>query len=140
MLDLYVGNPPSFPIGACHPPLSLAYQLGGPVCLGATLVGALTAATVLWRQPLDRLRARMVRDATIFTGLDTMTMPLLRRLAQTSRAASIVVIEPDASHPLLDEARATGAHVMSRPARRPRGCCSRSSPAVAAAHCGGFMR
>ena len=71
VLDLYVGNPPSFPIGACHPPLSLAYQLGGPVCLGATLVGALTAATVLWRQPLDRLRARMVRDATIVTGLDT---------------------------------------------------------------------
>ena len=112
VLDLYVGNPPSFPIGACHPPLSLAYQLGGPVCLGATLVGALTAATVLWRQPLDRLRARMVRDATIVTGLDTMTIPLLRRLAQTSRAASIVVIEPDASHPLLDEARATGAQVI----------------------------
>ena len=112
VLDLYVGNPPSFPIGACHPPLSLAYQLGGPVCLGATLVGALTAATVLWRQPLDRLRARMVRDATIVTGLDSMTIPLLRRLAQTSRAASIVVIEPDASHPLLDEARATGAQVI----------------------------
>ena len=112
VLDLYVGNPPSFPIGACHPPLSLAYQLGGPVCLGATLVGALTAATVLWRQPVDRLRARMVRDATIVTGLDSMTIPLLRRLAQTSRAASIVVIEPDASHPLLDEARATGAQVI----------------------------
>ena len=112
VLDLYVGNPPSFPMGACHVPLPLAYQLGGPVCLGATLTGALTVATVLWRQPVDRMRARLVRDATIFTGLDSMTIPLLQRLAQTCRPASIVVIEPDASHPLLDEARATGAHVM----------------------------
>lgn len=112
VLDLYVGNPPSYPLGACHPPLPLAYQLGGPVCLGATLVGAVTAAAVLWRQPVDRLRARLVRDATIFTGLDTMTMPLLQQLARTFRPASIVVIEPDASHPLLDQARATGAHVM----------------------------
>ena len=112
VLDLYVGNPPSFPLGACRLPPALAYQLGGPVCLGATLIGAVTAAAVLWRQPVDRMRARLVRDATIFTGLDAMTMPLLQRLAQTFRPASIVVIEPDASHPLLDQARATGAHVM----------------------------
>ena len=112
VLDLYVGNPPSFPLGACTTPLSLAYQLGGPVCLGATLTGALTVAAVLWRQPVDRLRARLVRDATILTGLDSMTIPLLQRLAQTFRPGSIVVIEPDASHPLLDEARATGAQVM----------------------------
>jgi hypothetical protein len=39
-------------------------------------------------------------------------MPLLRRLAETRRPASIVVIEPDGTHPLLDEARAAGAHVM----------------------------
>ncbi|MGH3067147.1 MAG: hypothetical protein ACRDMI_01015 [Streptosporangiaceae bacterium] len=120
VLDLYVGNPPSFPIGGCRLPPALAYQLSGPICLGATLVGALTAATVLWRQPVDRMRARLVRDATIMTGLDTMTMPLLRRLAQTSRPASIVVIEPDASHPLLDEARATGAHVMVGVPTSPR--------------------
>jgi hypothetical protein len=112
VLDLYVGNPPSLPQGACPPPPALAYQLGGPICLGATLIGAVTAAAVLWRQPVDRMRARLVRDATIFTGLDTMTMPLLQQLAQTFRPASIVVIEPDASHPLLDQARATGAHVM----------------------------
>ena len=86
VLDLYVGNPPSFPMGVCRPPLPLAYQLGGPVCLGATLTGALTVATVLWRQPVDRLRARLVRDATIVTGLDSMTIPLLRRLAQTVAA------------------------------------------------------
>jgi hypothetical protein len=112
VLDLYVGNPPSLPQSVCPPPPALAYQLGGPICLGATLVGALTAAAVLWRQPVDRMRARLVRDATIFTGLDTMTMPLLEQLARTFRPASIVVIEPDASHPLLDQARATGAHVM----------------------------
>ena len=104
VLDLYVGNPPSFPIGAC----TLPYQLGTPVSLDATLIGALTVAVVLWRQPVDRLRAELVRDATIFTGLDSMTIPLLRQLTQTFRAASIVVIEPEASRPLLDEARPPG--------------------------------
>ena len=112
VLDMYVGNPPSFPQGACTVPLPLAYQVGGPVCLGATLTGALTVAAVLWRQPVDRMLARLVRDATILTGLDTMTIPVLQRLAHTFRPGSIVVIEPDASHPLLDEARATGVHVM----------------------------
>ena len=112
VLDMYVGNPPSFPLGACRLPLPLAYQVGGPVCLGATLTGALTVAAVLWRQPIDRMRARLVRDATILTGLDSLTIPVLQRLAQTFRPGSIVVIEPDASHPLLDEARATGARVM----------------------------
>jgi hypothetical protein len=120
VLDLYVGNPPSFPLGACTLPPSLAYQLGGPVSLGATLIGALTVAVVLWRQPVDRLRARWVRDATIVTGLDHMTLPLLQRLAQTFRPGSIVVIEPDASHPLLAEARATGARVMIGQPSSPR--------------------
>ena len=112
VLDMYVGNPPSFPQGACNTPLPLAYQIGGPVCLGATFAGALTVATVLWRQPVDRMRARLVRDATILTGLDAMTIPVLQRLSHTFRPGSIVVIEPDASHPLLAEARATGVHVM----------------------------
>ena len=112
VLDLYVGNPPSFPLGACKEPLPLAYQFGSPISLGATLTGALAAAAVLWRQPLGRLRARLVRDATVLTGLDTLTMPLLQRLAQTRRRGSIVVIEPDGSHPMLAEARATGARVM----------------------------
>lgn len=124
VLDLYVGNPPSFPLGACTMPPALAYQLGGPVSLGATLTGAVTVAAVLWRQPVNRLRARIVRDATIVTGLDSMTIPLLQRLAQTFRPGSIVVIEPDASHPLLDEARATGARVMVGQPSSPE-CCSR---------------
>ena len=120
VLDLYVGNPPSFPLGACNTPLPLAYQIGGPVCLGATFTGALAVATVLWRQPLDRMRARMVRDATILTGLDSMTIPVLQRLAQTFRPGSIVVIEPEASHPLLEDARATGVHVMIGNPSSPR--------------------
>jgi hypothetical protein len=120
VLDLYVGNPPSFPLGACAEPPSLAYQLGGPISLGATLTGALAAAAVLWRQPLGRLRARLVRDATVLTGLDTLTMPLLQRLAQTRRRGSIVVIEPDGSHPMLEEARATGARVMIADPTSPR--------------------
>ena len=77
-------------------------------------------AAVLWRQPVDRMRARLVRDATILTGLDSMTIPVLQRLAQTFRPGSIVVIEPDASHPLLDEARATGARVMVGQPSSPR--------------------
>ncbi len=98
----------------------LALQLGAIVCLGATLVGAVTVATVLWRQPVDRLRARLVRDAVIFTGLDAMTIPFLEQLARTGRPASIVVIEPDAGHPLLDQARATGARVMIGQPAQPR--------------------
>jgi len=57
VLDLYVGNPPPFH-GRVPPAAGPAYQLGGPVCLGATLIGAVTAAAVLWRQPVDRMRAR----------------------------------------------------------------------------------
>jgi hypothetical protein len=114
LLGLYLGNAPSVysQPGPCPGQQPLALQLGEVVCLGATLVGALAAAAVLWRKPVSRLRARAVRDATVFTGLDAMTMPLLRRLAQTGRPGRIIVVEPDASHPMLDEARATGARVM----------------------------
>ncbi len=120
MLDLYVGNPPPYPYGGCQGAPPLALQFGGAISLAATLVGALTVATVLWREPLGRLRARMVADATVLTGLDTLTVPLLQRLAQTRRRSSIVVIEPDSGHPLLDEARATGARVMIGDPASPR--------------------
>jgi hypothetical protein len=120
VLNLYVGNPPPYPTGACTGVPPLALQLGGIVCLGATLVGALTVAAVLWRQPVDRLRARTVRDAVIFTGLDAMSLPFLEQLVRTGRAASIVVIEPDASHPLLGQARDTGARVMIGQPAQPR--------------------
>ncbi len=113
VLQLYVGQPTQvYQMRACPGQAPLALQLGQVVCLGATLVGALAAAALLWRQPLDRLRARVVRDATLVTGLDAMSMPLLWRLASTGRPGRIVVIEPDSSHPLLEEARATGARVM----------------------------
>ncbi len=113
VLGLYVGNPPAaYQTPACPGQPPLALQLGQIICLAATLIGALAAAAVLWQQPLGRFKARFVRDATILTGLDALTMPLLRKLTETGRPASIVVIEPDAGHPLLDEARSTGAHVM----------------------------
>lgn len=121
VLGLYVGNPPSaYQSQACPGQPPLALQLGQFVCLGATLAGAAAATAVLWRQPVGRLRARFVRDATVFTGLDVMTIPLLRRLARTGRRSGIVVIEPDGSHPLLDEARAAGAHVMIGDPASPR--------------------
>ena len=119
VLDLYVGNPPSFPLGRCTTP-ALAFQVGAPVCLGAALTGALTAASVLWREPLNRLRARAVSDAIVLTGLDALTIPLLQHMAQTRRRSSIVVIEPDSSHPRLAEARATGAKVMVADPASPR--------------------
>ncbi len=114
LLGLYLGNAPSVygQPGSCPGQPPLALQLGEVVCLGATLVGVVGAAAVLWRGPVSRLRARAVRDATVFTGLDPMTLPLLQRLAQTRRPARIIVIEPDSNHPMLDEARATGARVM----------------------------
>ena len=54
MLDLYVGNPPSYPLGACHAPQSLAWQYGGIISPAATLAGALAVAAVLWLEPLAR--------------------------------------------------------------------------------------
>jgi hypothetical protein len=111
---VYLGNAPSVygQPGSCpgNPPLAL--QLGEVVCFAATLVGALAAASVLWLKPVSRLRARAVSDATVFTGLDAMTMPVLLQLARTTRPNRIIVIEPDITHPLLDEARATGARIM----------------------------
>jgi hypothetical protein len=113
VLGLFTGNPPTaYPTSTCPGQPPLALQLAQIVCLGATLIGALVAVAVLWREPIARLRARFVKDATIFTGLDPLTMPLLQRLATTGRPRRIVVIEPDDNHSLLEEARATGAHVM----------------------------
>jgi hypothetical protein len=120
VFSLYVGNPASYPSGGCMGQPPLALQLGGIVCLGATLVSAVAVAAVLWRQPVDRLRARLVRNAVIVTGLDAMTIPFIAELARTGRPASIVVIEPDAAHPLLDDARATGVRVMIGQPALPR--------------------
>jgi hypothetical protein len=120
VLNLYLGNPPNYPPGVCAGKQPLALQLADIICLGATLAGAVAFAAVLWRQPVDRLRARLVRDAVIVTGLDAMTIPFVAELARTGRPASIVVIEPDAAHPLLDDARATGVHVMIGQPALPR--------------------
>ena len=115
VLGLYVGNlEPRYGPGTTCPgqQLPLALQLARTVCLAATLAGALAATAVLWRQPVGRLRARLVRDATIITGLDRMTIPLLRCLTSSGPASHVVVIEPDHNHPLLDEVRETGAQVV----------------------------
>ena len=53
-----------------------------------------------------------VKEATILTGLDALTIPLLRRLASGRPGNRIVVIEPDRRHPLLETARATGARIV----------------------------
>jgi hypothetical protein len=74
---------------------------------------------VLWRQPVGRLRARLVKDATIITGLDAMTLSMLHRLTSAGRPASVVVVEPDRNHPLLEEVRASGAQVVIADPRSP---------------------
>jgi hypothetical protein len=113
VLGLFLGNPPSaYQTNTCPGQMPLALQFGETICLLATLVGAIAAAAVIWRQPWGRLRGRFVRDVTVFTGLDAMTTPLLRQLARQERPSRIVVVEPDGDHPGLDEVRATGARVM----------------------------
>jgi hypothetical protein len=114
IISLYVGalEPRYGPGTTCPGQLPVALQLGRSVCLGATLVGALSVAAVLWRQPVSRLRASLVKDATILIGLDAMTLPLLRRLTSGGHESRVVVIEPDQRHPLLDEARGTGAQIV----------------------------
>jgi hypothetical protein len=118
ILQLYVGQPPniyqSVTAGsACAGTPPLALQLGQIVGLGATLIGAIAVASVLWQQPLDRIRSWFARDVTIFTGLGPLTIPLLKRLTEDARSPrSTIVIEPDKDNPLLEEVRTTGAHVV----------------------------
>jgi hypothetical protein len=107
-LETVYGQPPT----SCPGHLPLALQFARTICLGATFLGATAAAAVLWRQPLSRMRARLVRDATVLTGLDSMTLPLLQLLARTRRPRSVILIEPNEHHPLLEEARSTGARIM----------------------------
>jgi len=122
ILQLYVGQPPNMiyqSVGlptqhlACSGTPPLALQLGQVDGLGATLIGVLAVASALWRQPLGRLQSRFARDAIILTGLSPLTMPLLKRLTETARSPrTVIVIEPDEDHPLLEEARLTGARVV----------------------------
>jgi hypothetical protein len=119
ILQLYVGQPPDIYQGvaagttACAGPPPLALQLGQIDGLGATLIGFIAVASVLWRQPLGRLVSRFASDAIIFTGLSTLTMPLLKQLAATARnPRSIIVIEPDEDNQLLEEARLTGVRTV----------------------------
>jgi hypothetical protein len=118
VLQLYVGQPPpAYPSGAamCSGSPPLALQLGQGIGLGATLIGAIAVGTVLWQQPVERLRSRFARKATVFTGLDQLTLPLLMRLADPAARRNVIVIEPDETHSLLDEARAAGARVIIGP-------------------------
>jgi hypothetical protein len=119
IFQLYVGQPPNMIYqsvtsgAACVGTPPPALQLGQIVGLGATGIGAIAIASVLWRQPLDRLQSRFAFDATIFTGLSPLTIPLLKRLTEAARSPrAIIVIEPDEDNPLLKEARLTGARVV----------------------------
>ena len=120
VLQLFVGQPPQMiyqtlggPGAHCNGTPPLALQLGQSTGLGATVIGAIAATSVLWRRPLQRLRSRFASDVTIFTGLTPLTLPLLRQLAAESRSPRhVVVIEPDEKNPLLEEVQFTGARVV----------------------------
>jgi hypothetical protein len=118
ILQLYVGQPPGSIYldtgsAACQGAPPLALQLGQIAGLGATLIGFVAAASRLWQQPLGQLQSRFAREATIFTGLSPLTLPLLKRLAAAGRSPrAVIVIEPDEDNPLLEEARLTGARVV----------------------------
>lgn len=127
IFQLYVGQPPNIyqnvggPMLRCVGSPPLALQLGQMIGLGATFLGAITFASVLWRKPLDRLQSRFAYDVTIFTGLSALTLPLLKRLAEDAPSPRhVIVIEPDGNHPLLEEARLTGARVVISPPNSPR--------------------
>ena len=119
ILQLYVGQPPNIYQGqvpaasACGGPPPLALQLGQIDGLGATLIGAVAVGSMLWRQPLDRMRSRFARDATIFSGLTELTLPLLRRLTEEARSPrNVIVIEPDEDNSVLEEAKLTAARIV----------------------------
>ena len=97
---------------ACPGAPPLAMQLARVVCLGATFTGVAAAAAVLWRAEIDRLKTRFVGELTVMTGLDEMTVALLGRLVAESGRGKVVLVEADPNHPLLEEARATGARVI----------------------------
>ena len=126
LLDLYLGQPPgaypgTFPAAGCMGQAPLAMQLGQVVCPGATVITALTVGAVLWREPVSRLQSRFASDATVFTGLSPLSLPLLRRLAADApNPRGIIVIESDDGHALLDEARLTGARVIIGSPTSPR--------------------
>ena len=118
ILQMYVGQPPdiyqgTIPAGSCAGPPPLALQLGQIDGLGATLIGAIAVGSMLWRQPLDRLQSRFVKDAIIFSGLSPLTLPLLRRLTEQARSPrEVIVIEPEQDNSALDEARLTNARIV----------------------------
>jgi hypothetical protein len=97
---------------ACPGAPPLAMQLARVVCLSATFIGVAAAAAVLWRAEIDRLKTRFVGGLTVMTGLDEMTVALLGRLVAESGKGKVVLVEADPNHPLLEEARATGARVI----------------------------
>jgi hypothetical protein len=74
-----------------------------------------------WLRHVRPLAAWFARDATVFTGLDQLTLPLLRQLADSAGSRRhLILIEPDEAHPLLDEARRAGARVIIGDPASPR--------------------
>ena len=113
VLALFTGQmEPRFGGAACPGAPPLAMQLARVVCVAATFIGVAAAAAVLWRTEIDRLKTRFVGELTVMTGLDEMTVALLGRLVAESGQGKVVLVEADPNHPLLEEARATGARVF----------------------------
>jgi transcriptional regulator with XRE-family HTH domain len=89
---------------------------GQPKAVGngtSSRAGGTRSRRAVWLGVPDWLGSRLTREAIIFTGLSSLTMPLLRQLTETARSPrAIVVIEPVGANPLVDEARVLGARVV----------------------------
>jgi hypothetical protein len=114
VMILFTGSlEPRFgPDTSCPGQLPLALQFARLLCLGATFIGVVAAVTVLWRTEIERFKTHFVSELTVLTGLDAMTLALLRELVTRSPGRKVVIIESDPGHPMLEEARATGARVI----------------------------
>lgn len=90
VLELFVGGVESSPSAgaACltsHPP---AFTLARTAALLATFIGAISAAAILGRSQIDRLRVWMGSDVDVVVGLDTMSLALVKALADERRQGS----------------------------------------------------
>jgi hypothetical protein len=121
VLLLYAGSmEPRFgPQTSCPGQIPLAMELARVVCMGATFVGVAAAAAMLWRREIDRHKTRFLSELTVVTGLDPMSVALVDKFVAESSGRRVVLVEPDPNHPLLEEARATGARVIIADPKRP---------------------
>ncbi|MFT4219918.1 MAG: hypothetical protein QM611_05315 [Microbacterium sp.] len=137
---LFVGNLETSAIGPgavleqCTGAIPLALTLARFGAIVATFIGAVTVLLVVSREQFSQLQARLSPDVDIVTGLDALSMPLVRALIVEARRrhepdhwftrrpherfgraprTRVVVIHPQRDDPLASEAVEAGACVLT---------------------------